>query len=374
MPTTHTGERLLTLADFDYPHPEELVAQTPCVDRDGARLLVRDRKGVLQHRTVLDLTSELPADTLLVFNDSRVFPSRLKARLPTGGQVELFLLAAAGEATWTALARPLRKLKPGLTLNLGGGVSADVLERTDETVKVRFSIADDAAFFGWLERHGIIPLPPYIKRPDALVASESPDRDRYQTVYARDRGSVAAPTAGLHFTERLLAALKDKGIETRFVSLHVGAGTFLPVKTDDPSAHKMHSEPFYVARATIEALLKAKHERRPVVAVGTTSFRTLEQLGALCADPADAAGMLSLADRWHATELYIHPLTAKDRYVPRLVTGLLTNFHQPQSTLFMLICALLGHSEALLTYKEAVAHKYRLFSYGDASLFWLRGC
>ncbi len=365
------GERPLVLADFEYPHPDELVAQTPCVDRDGARLLVRAADGALRHRAIPDLTSELAAGTLLVLNDTRVFPSRLKARLSTGGYVEIFLLEAADDGTWTALARPLKKLRPGIELALGAGATVTVQGREDERVRVRFTLPDGIGLFDWLELHGIVPLPPYIKRPDPVAASVSPDHARYQTIYARDLGSVAAPTAGLHFTERLFAALRAKDVEARFVSLHVGAGTFLGVKTEDPSAHKMHREPFYVGRATVLALIAARRAGRPVVAVGTTTFRTLEQLGALAGDVNDDAALLALADRWLSTELFIYPRTASHRYLPRLVTGLVTNFHQPKSTLFMLICALIGHAEATALYAEAVAGRYRLFSYGDASLLWL---
>lgn len=363
----------LKLVDFDYAHPDDLVAQTPAADRDGARLLVRGANGDIRHGKILDLAAELPAGALLVFNDSRVFPSRLKARLPTGGQAELFLLGAAGGGVWTALARPMKKLKSGLVLALGDGMTATVEERDGDAVRVRFSVADERELFDWLDRHGIIPLPPYIKRPDPVAAPASPDRERYQTVYARERGSVAAPTAGLHFTERLLSDLKEKGIQTAFVSLHVGAGTFLPVKSEEPAAHKMHSEPFFVSSSTVRAICAARREGRPVFAVGTTSFRTLEQLGALAGSGDDEEALLAHADKWQATELFIYPKTEDDRYHPRLVNGLVTNFHQPKSTLFMLICALIGFRNAHAVYREAVEHRYRLFSYGDACLFWLRG-
>ncbi len=354
--------RRLTLADFDYAHPEDLVAQEPPADRDGARLLVRTSDGKRSHRRILDLTSEIPPGALLIFNDSRVFPSRMRASLTTGGGVEIFLLERAGERAWRALARPMKKLKVGTKVSLGA-ISATVVAREEAAVIVSFDV-DDAALYEFLDREGIIPLPPYIKRETIEPAGVSRDRLRYQTVYASERGSVAAPTAGLHFSERLLGELRAKGIETRFLALHVGAGTFLPVKTDDPDAHQMHAEPFCVPRTTVDAIVRAKREGRPVIPVGTTSFRSLEQLAALGPD------WRANADQWHETRLYVHPRTAEERFVPQIADGLITNFHQPKSTLFMLIAALIGLESAQETYAEAVRERYRLFSYGDACLFF----
>ena len=326
-----------------------------------------------------DLMTELTAGTELILNASRVFPSRLRGSLPTGGQVELFLLApltqddASITCHWQAMGRPLKKLVAGSRIRLAGDVVAEVTGKTDDSlgnafVQLRFN-RSSTDFAAWLEQHGLIPLPPYIKRDQPLAAPLSTDRDRYQTVYAKEVGSVAAPTAGLHFTEALLDACQTRGIHVHFVSLHVGAGTFLPVKTEDPSAHVMHAERYRVGAATANALCRARAEGRPVVAVGTTTLRSLEDLYRRA--DHDPLAFVAQADYWHHTNLYIHPRTAEETYKPWVIDGLLTNFHQPCSTLFMLVCALLGLEQAKQLYKTAVEREYRLYSYGDASLLWL---
>lgn len=381
MPTggNQTASRALSLGDFGYEAPERLIAQEPMPRRDDARLLVRDRQGGLRHRRVVDLTSELAAGTLLILNETKVFPSRLTARLETGGGVELFLVqeltdgvAASHGALWRCLAKPLKKLRVGRRLELDGGlvatVAAQAADGAQATVDVRFA-ATPAELATWVDRHGFIPLPPYIKRPQPEKAPTSPDRERYQTVFAARRGSVAAPTAGLHFTSELLAALEGRQIEIRPVALHVGAGTFLPVKSESLNEHKMHAETYCVPAATLAALLKARRERRPVVAVGTTSFRCLEDLYRRAGNNPDA--MPAFADTWLSTDLFIYPHTREERYRPWVIDGLFTNFHQPYSTLFMLVSALLGLDATKDLYKEAVATEYRLYSYGDASLLWL---
>lgn len=368
---------MLTLGDFDYPFPEHLVAQEPSAERDLARLLVRDPAGTVQHRHIPDLTSELPRGTLLILNDTKVFPSRLVGRLETGGQVELFLIRetanSSASSRWLALAKPLKKLKEGRRLSFDGGMQATVAAKHDDpngnaTVEVTFDVAP-STLAAWIDQHGIIPLPPYIKRPDAAKAPLSSDRIRYQTVYAKERGSVAAPTAGLHFTESLLTRLQDAGIEIKTVVLHVGAGTFLPVKTEEIDQHRMHAEIYRVPGATVKALLDAKSAGRKVVAVGTTSFRSLEDLYRRA--ESDPRKMPDLADTWLSTELFIYPKTKDQRFKPWVVDGLITNFHQPQSTLFMLISALLGLEQAKELYRVAVESDYRLYSYGDTSLLWL---
>jgi S-adenosylmethionine:tRNA ribosyltransferase-isomerase len=373
-------DRLLTLSDFDYEFPERLIAQEPQAERDRARLLVRAADGALRHAHVADLTTELPAGTLLILNDSQVFPSRLFGTLPSGGKVELFLLepaegGAGDESLWRALGRPMRKMSEGTRIQLAGGLTAEVRGRTDEGETAVLTLAfqtTPGALAPWLETHGYIPLPPYIKRPNALPAGASPDRERYQTVYAQERserGSVAAPTAGLHFTKPLLAALAQRGVEIRYVSLHVGGGTFLPVKTEYPREHKMHRERALVPRETAAAIAKAKSEGRRVVAVGTTSFRTLEDLYRRA--EGDPERFVALAGAWHTTDLFVYPEREHDRYRPWVIDGIITNFHQPKSTLFMLVAALVGLSEAKRFYVEAIGAEYRLYSYGDAGLFWL---
>ena len=379
MPNSSQTPPELRLSDFDYPFPPHLVAQEPTQERDGARLLVRMPSGELRDAHVAGLMTELQAGTELILNASRVFPSRLQGFLPSGGQVELFLLApltpddASITCHWQAMGRPLKKLNAGSRIHLAGDVIAEVLGKTENGtgnafVQLRFN-RSSPAFADWLEQHGLIPLPPYIKRDQPQAAPQSLDRDRYQTVYAQDAGSVAAPTAGLHFTQALLDAGKRRGIHVNFVSLHVGAGTFLPVKSEDPSAHVMHPERYRVGAATAAALCKARAEGRPVVAVGTTTLRSLEDL--YLRSDRDPVAFVAQADRWHQTQLYIHPRTAQETYKPWVIDGLITNFHQPCSTLFMLISALIGLEQAKLMYQTAIMREYRLYSYGDASLLWL---
>lgn len=361
-------EPKLTLGDFDYAVPEALVAQEPLARRDLARLLVRTQSGALRHTHVVDLTSEIPANALLILNESQVFPSRLLGTLPTGGKIELFLLGQVRtDGTWEALGRPLKKLKPGSAIDFGD-LTATMVERQEETILVRFD-QDPAAVSAWLDRRAYIPLPPYIKRQTPSPAAVSPDRERYQTVYAQVRGSVAAPTAGLHFTPELLAAVQAKGVEVQRVVLHVGGGTFLPVKDDDIDRHRMHSEEATVPHATAAAIVAAKAAGRPVLAVGTTTFRALEDLYRRAG--GDPERFCALAGTPHRTELFVRPKTASETYRPWVIDGILTNFHQPRSTLFMLVAALVGLAEIKSMYTAAMAAEYRLFSYGDATLLWL---
>jgi S-adenosylmethionine:tRNA ribosyltransferase-isomerase len=328
---------------------------------------------------VPDLTTELVPGTLLILNDSRVFPSRLIGKLPTGGSVETFLLEPLNEThgevgcIWRALGRPMKKLKRGTGVYFNPGLEAEVVDKADDgagngLLTLRFNKAAPA-MADWLDQFGYIPLPPYIKRDQALPAASSPDRTRYQTVYARQSGSVAAPTAGLHFTDALLQNLRLRGIEICFVSLHVGAGTFLPVKTQDLSHHKMHTERYRVSRKTAEAICLARSEGRKVVAVGTTALRSLESLYRQAR--GDTSSFISQADAWLTTDLFLYPSFATDVYRPWVVDALITNFHQPCSTLFMLVSSLLGLDSAKRLYNEAISSGYRLFSYGDTSLLWL---
>lgn len=310
-------------------------------------------------------------------NDTKVFPSRLAGRLETGGQVELFLIRETAStptsSRWLALAKPLKKLREGRPILFDGDIRATVAAKHEDpsgnaTVEVTFDVSP-AALSAWIDKHGIIPLPPYIKRDAPKKAPLSADRERYQTVYAKERGSVAAPTAGLHFTDKLLGELRAAGIDVQTVVLHVGAGTFLPVKSEKLDQHKMHAEIYRIPAATTRALLAAKEDGRKVVAVGTTSFRSLEDLYRRA--DRNPSRMHDLADAWHSTELFVYPKTATDRFRPWVIDGLVTNFHQPYSTLFMLISALLGLDEAKALYRAAVEEEYRLYSYGDTSLLWL---
>jgi S-adenosylmethionine:tRNA ribosyltransferase-isomerase len=376
-------EPVLTLKDFDFQVPDHLIAQEPLPAREASRLLIRSRDGMLQHATTKDLTSNLPPRSLLIFNDSKVIASRMFGRIKTGAQIELFLLSPlkrGDDVIWKALGKPLKKLHEGTIIFLSGEVTAEVL--TKETgddgsafITLRFTSSVypvNAAFFeAWLDKHGYIPLPPYIKRDQPLPAPTSADKERYQTIYAREPGSVAAPTAGLHFSSILMDRLKEREIAFAYVCLHVGAGTFLPVKSPNIVNHRMHSERFLVPSFTTEAINKAKNAGAPVIAVGTTSFRALESLRRQAL--AESVEARTLTDRWLDTDLFIYPKSNSDLFRPKGkgIDALITNFHQPNSTLFMLISALIGLDQAKAMYAEAALKEYRFFSYGDACLLWL---
>ena len=373
------NRRRLTLADFDYPCPAHLVAQQPRLRRDESKLLIRTTCGQTRDLHVSDLTTELPQDSLLILNDTRVFPSRLRGHLTTGGAVEIFLLEPISEAPsvhtcrWQALGRPMKKLKLGTKLIFAERLEGKVVGRTEDgagNAFINLEFQCTAAKLGsWLDTNGYIPLPPYIKRSEERPAASSADRDRYQTVYAQKSGSVAAPTAGLHFTSSLLEALQQRGIQICFVSLHVGAGTFLPVKTTEISAHKMHGERYRVGTETAKALQLAKAEGRKIIAVGTTTLRSLESHYRITGK--DDETFVSAANEWRTTDIFIHPEYDDDIYKPWVIDGLVTNFHQPCSTLFMLVSALIGVGSAKELYQLAISRKYQLFSYGDATLLWL---
>jgi S-adenosylmethionine:tRNA ribosyltransferase-isomerase len=362
----------MRLSDFDFPLPPELIAQVPAERRDASRLLVVQRaSGAMEHRTFSELPELLRPGDLLVVNDARVIPARLRGRkASTGGQVELLLVrpaaasAAAAEALergpseveWICLGQASKGLKPGTVVELEAGLRAEIRQALEGgEVVVRFSLEPEggaaASLIGALERAGRVPLPPYIDRPPAAE-----DLERYQTVYARAPGSVAAPTAGLHFTGEVLAALEARGVRRAAVTLDVGPGTFLPVRTEDVSAHRMHPERYAVPEATAAAVNEARREGRRVVAVGTTVVRTLES----ATDPAAASRLRAGPGE---TRLFITP-----GFAFRQVDALLTNFHLPRSTLLMLVSAFLGRELTLRAYAEAVARRYRFFSYGDAML------
>ncbi len=330
--------------DFTFDLPDELIAQAPADRRDASRLLVVG-EGDCRDRQFPDVVDHIPADAVVVLNDTKVRPARLRAHKQSGGAVELLVLEPAPGGLWRCLARSSKPLRPGMPLAIdGGGPTATVVEprAPDGTVVVDIPGDIDAV----LDAHGELPLPPYIARPDGITAA---DQDRYQTVYAREPGAVAAPTAGLHFTRALLDRLADRGCTLAYVTLHVGPGTFSPVRVDDLDDHVMHSERFEIPAETA-ALVDSG---RPVVAVGTTSVRALE------AAAAGAAG---------ETNLFIRP-----GYSFRVVDHLVTNFHLPESTLLMLVCAFAGTDRILSAYRHAVAERYRFFSYGDA-MFLSRSC
>jgi S-adenosylmethionine:tRNA ribosyltransferase-isomerase len=355
--------------EFDYDLPPDLIAQSPCAERDASRLLVlgRDTGSVEDHRFA-ELPALLPAGALLVLNDTRVIPARLRARKASGGQVEVLLVravAASGEAsgpTWQCLTRSSKGLRAGITLDLPypaphAGVRSRVLSVGDDgAAELAFDPptdrpADPGWFLPWLHAVGETPLPPYIRRD----AGDLPgDRTRYQTVYARHPGSVAAPTAGLHFTEALLATLRAAGFETAYLTLHVGPGTFRPVRAEDVADHRMDGELVNVPPDVVAAIGRARAAGRPVVAVGTTTVRALE-------------GAWSEADGLRHGEREVS-VFIRPPYRFHVVDALVTNFHLPRSTLLMLVSALAGREPTLAAYRHAVAERYRFYSYGDAML------
>lgn len=355
-------------SDFDYHLPPELIAQTPVEPRDSSRLLILRRDtGQLEHRRFSDLGQHLPPGCVLVMNRSRVLPARLYGRRQdSGGRVELLLLRRERPGIWQALGQPGRRLRPGVKLWLtapgdspagkaadaeedGTAVAAEILAVNSEGVRT-VRLSDESG----IEQLGQVPLPPYIRQRLA-------DPERYQTVYAQEPGSVAAPTAGLHFTPPLLHRLRAAGLATAFVTLHVGLDTFRPVKGEDPREHHIHTEYYELPADTAAMLTQARREGRPIIAVGTTAVRTLEQVGRDQAANLDQAAPVQPAQG--QADLFIlpgHPF--------RLVDGMITNFHLPRSTLLMLVSAFAGQENILAAYQTAVAQGYRFYSFGDAML------
>ena len=333
-------------SDFYFDLPEELIAQTPLERRDSSRLLLLDKNtGEIEHRHFFDLPEYLHEGDCLVMNDSRVLPARLLGSRGSGGSVELVLLRDLGEGKWECLSRPGRKTKPGTELSFGEGeLSATVLEVAEGGNRI-VQFHYDGIFLEVLERLGKMPLPPYIK-------AELKDAERYQTVYSRELGSAAAPTAGLHFTKELLDTIAAKGVKLCYVTLHVGLGTFRPVKEDAIEDHEMHSEFCIIPEETARIVCETKKNGGRVIAVGTTSCRTLESF-------ANEDGTLVATSGW--TDIFIYP-----GYRFKCIDALITNFHLPESTLIMLVSALAGREHVLNAYKTAVEEKYRFFSFGDA--------
>lgn len=371
-----------TLAsDYDYELPPDRIAQYPAERRDDSRLLVSTPDGSVEHRRIPDLVDSIPAGDVVVVNESAVFPARLLGRKPTGAGAEILLVRpwsegtpgadearreraepvlrdegsdatlgeeGAGASLWEALVRPGGKLKPGRTVVVAPELSVEIVD-TLESGNRLVRLVTDLPVEEALERHGRVPLPPYIERDD-----EPLDRERYQTVYARSPGSVAAPTAGLHLTDELLGRLQAKGVVRTAVTLHVGVGTFRPVEVDDPAEHVMHREWYTVSAETAEVVNRVRDSGGRVWAVGTTAVRTLES--AVGPDGRLRPGSAE-------TRLFIRP-----PYDFRIVDGLLTNFHLPRSTLLMLVAAFAGYERTMRAYREAIAGGYRFYSYGDAML------
>ena len=333
-------------SDFYYDLPEELIAQTPLEKRDTSRLLVLDREsGGIAHKHFYDILDYLNPGDCLVMNDSRVLPARLLGHRPTGGAVEVLLLRDLGNKKWECLVKPGRKMQVGNEVIFGNGELTATVVEVQETGNRVVEFHYEGIFLEVLERLGKMPLPPYIKE-------ELQDQERYQTVYSREVGSAAAPTAGLHWTKELLDKAREKGVKTAFVTLHVGLGTFRPVKVEDVTNHHMHSELCMISQETAAILNQTKAEGGRIICVGTTSCRTLESL-------VNEDGSFEARSKW--TEIFIYP-----GYQFKAMQGLITNFHLPESTLVMLVSAFSSREKILNAYAEAVKERYRFFSFGDA--------
>ena len=332
--------------DFYYDLPEELIAQTPLEKRDTSRLMVLDREtGEVTHKHFYDILDYLKPGDCLVMNDSRVLPARLLGHRPTGGAVEVLLLRDLGDKCWECLCKPGRKMQVGSEVIFGNGELTATVKAVQEDGNRVVEFHYEGIFLEVLECLGKMPLPPYIK-------AELTDQERYQTVYSREVGSAAAPTAGLHWTKELLEKAREKGVKTAFVTLHVGLGTFRPVKAENILEHHMHAELCMISAETAAMLNETKAAGGRVICVGTTSCRTLESL-------AKEDGSFEAGSKW--TEIFIYP-----GYTFKAMDGLTTNFHLPESTLVMLVSAFAGRDHVLAAYSEAVKERYRFFSFGDA--------
>lgn len=343
---------------FDFHLPEHLIAQTPLLDRTASRLLMLNKEhGTIEHGTFKDIASKLHAGDVLVLNDTKVLPARLYGvKEDTGAKIELLLLKQLENDRWEVLAKPAKRVKVGTTISFGEDengkaiLTATVEEEADMGGRiVKFSY--DGIFNELLDQLGEMPLPPYIKE-------KLDEKDRYQTVYSKHEGSAAAPTAGLHFTTEFLEELQQKGVELAFITLHVGLGTFRPMSSDTVEEHEMHAEYYELSEETAKILQRAREEKRRIVAVGTTSARTLETLGQRFNEEK-----LTACNGW--TSIFIFP-----GYEFKLVTALLTNFHLPKSTLVMLVSALAGREHIMHAYEQAVNEEYRFFSFGDAMFIY----
>lgn len=337
----------MLLSDYYYDLPAELIAQFPLEPRDHSRLMVLDRKtGVVSHQHFYNLPDYLEPGDTLVFNNTRVIPARLiGARADTGGKVEVFLLNRLNHNEWETLVKPGKRARPGMTIKFGDELSCEILDSTDFGGRiVRFTF--QGAFEAILDRLGETPLPPYIRE-------RLEDSERYQTVYSRENGSAAAPTAGLHFTEELLQKIQQMGINLAFVTLHIGLGTFRPVSVADITQHVMHREYYSISPEAAQIINRTKEQGKRVIAVGTTSVRTLETVG--------ASGRIEAGSGW--TDIFMYP-----GFQFHMIDAMVTNFHLPESTLLMLISAFADRESILSAYQEAVDKSYRFFSFGDAML------
>ncbi len=337
----------MMVEEFDFDLPEELIAQTPLEKRDESRMLVLDKKtGEIEHKKFFDLVDLLNKGDVLVLNDTKVMPARLYGvKEETDAAIEVLMLKDTGNDTWECLCKPAKRVKLDTVISFGDGLlKARCVDIKDEGIRL-FKLEYEGILYEILDKLGEMPLPPYIHE-------KLEDKDRYQTVYAKNVGSAAAPTAGLHFTKELLEALKEKGVEIEYVTLHVGLGTFRPVSVENINDHVMHSEFYQMSKDTADRLTKAKAEGRRIISVGTTSTRTLETIMSLYGEFRECSG-------W--TNIFIYP-----GYEFKAIDALITNFHLPKSTLVMLVSALAGRENILNAYNEAIKERYRFFSFGDS--------
>lgn len=346
----------MLLSDYDYNLPEELIAQVPADKRENSRMMVLNRKsGTISHKHFYDIVDLIEPNSLLVMNNTKVLPARLIGYKETGAKIEVFLLSQKEGKLWTVLIKPSKRIKPDNVIKISEELSVKVLNRLEDKGEWLVELLyDNDNILNVLHRNGNIPLPPYIERKIPNEDLKKLDFERYQTVYAKDEGSVAAPTAGLHFTKEILQKLEDKGVELCEVTLNVGLGTFRPVTCENVLEHKMHSEAFEISAKAAEQITNAMKDKRTIIAVGTTTVRTLEtafkKFGSII--PCD-----------DSSELFIYP-----PYDFKVVDKLITNFHLPKSTLLMLVSALAGKDFIFKAYKEAIQEGYRFFSYGDCML------
>lgn len=371
------------LKDFDYQHPEHLVAQTPCEERSKSRLLVKQKDGKIEDRYFSELAEVLNhSKPIILRNSTRVLNARLYGTSETGGNVEIFLLEPKqsldfNNLNWLAIGKPFKKLKEGKSIEFSGGLKARIVkipEKGSDSVgvspfEIEFTRLSHDTLLHSLAQAGKVPLPPYIRREKSKSKEDQVDGDRYQTVYADQIGSVAAPTAGLHFSKDIEEQLKSTGCELVDCTLHVGAGTFMPVKDPEINQHVMHSEHYSFPERSMKSLLEAHKHGRPIMCVGTTSLRALESYCLQC--DGDEERMLRDCGSFQTTNLFLKPVKQFETVRPAMTSILMTNFHQPESTLLMLVSALVGYEKMKEIYQHAITKEYRLFSYGDSSLLFL---
>lgn len=343
----------MLLSEFDYDLPEELIAQMPVDKRENSRMMVLDRKNkTIMHKHFYDIVDLIDPNSLLVLNNTKVLPARLYGiKEETGAKIEIFLLKQLDGKQWETLIKPSKRIKEGTLIKVSDELSARAISQTEEDGGWIVELIYEGNVLDVLHRNGNIPLPPYIERKLQNDEIKKLDFERYQTVYAKDEGSVAAPTAGLHFTEEILNKLKSKGVGIAYVTLNVGLGTFRPVKCENILEHKMHSETFEITQETADMINSAKKDGKKIIAVGTTTVRTLETA-------YQKYGMIKACH--DESKLFIYP-----PYEFKVIDNLITNFHLPKSTLLMLVSALAGKDFIFEAYKEAIENKYRFFSYGD---------